>query len=102
MPLKLLLFIYQYRSGKLAILTSISADAFLNAIPLCIEVLWSHFRVITSGFSFRYNKQLIAQLVGRHKDLSRPENSCLPLASPSGDMNFLGGTNLNVSRQTGQ
>ena len=28
-----------------------------------------------------YNKQLIAQLVGRHKDLSHQENSCLPRAT---------------------
>ena len=27
---------------------------------------------ITSCYSFRYNKQLIAQLVGRHEDLSHP------------------------------
>ena len=27
------------------------------------------------SFSFRYNKQLIAQLVGRHEDLFNPENS---------------------------
>ena len=39
-----------------------------------------------SSFSFRYNKQLIAQLVGRHEDLFNPENSCLPRASPSGDI----------------
>ena len=52
--------------------------------------------------SFRYNKQLIAQLVGRHEDLSHPQNSCHPRASPSGDMNFQGGTNLRVSLQTGQ
>ena len=32
-------------------------------------------------FSFRYNKQLIAQLVGRHEDLFNPENSCLPRAT---------------------
>ena len=51
--------------------------------------------VITSCFSFRYNKQLIAQLVGRHEDLSLEDLS-------SGDMNFLGGTNLHVSLQTGQ
>ena len=54
-------------------------------------------RCITSCYSFRYNKQLIAQLVGRHEDLPHPENSCLPRVSPSGDMNFLGGTNLRVS-----
>ena len=59
-------------------------------------------RCIKSCYSFRYNKQLIAQLVGRHEDLSHQENSCLPRASPSGDMNFLGGTNLRVSLQTGQ
>ena len=59
-------------------------------------------RCITSCYSFRYNKQLIAQLVGRHENLSHPENSCLPRASPSGDMNFQGGTNLPVSLQTGQ
>ena len=33
------------------------------------------------SFSFRYNKQLIAQLVGRHEDLFNPENSCLPRAT---------------------
>ena len=61
-------------------------------------------RCITSCYwnSFRYNKQLLAQLVWRHEDLSHPENSCLPRASPSGDMNFQGGTNLRVSLQTGQ
>ena len=59
-------------------------------------------RCITSCYSFRYNKQLIAQLVGRHEDLSHPENSSLPRAPPSGDMNFQGGTNLRVSLQTGQ
>ena len=32
---------------------------------------------ITSCFSFRYTKQLIAQLVGRHEDSSHPENSYL-------------------------
>ena len=52
--------------------------------------------------SFRYNKQLIAQLVRRHEDLSHAENSCLTRASSSGDMNFLGGTNLHVSHQAGQ
>ena len=44
----------------------------------------------------------IAQLGGRHEDLSHPENSCRPRAKPEGDMNFLGGTNLHVSRLTGQ
>ena len=45
----------------------------------------------------------IAQLVGRHEGLFNPENSCLPRASsPEGDMNFLGWTNLRVSRLTGQ
>ena len=29
---------------------------------------------ITSCYSFRYNKQLIAQLVGRHEDLSHPSH----------------------------
>ena len=53
---------------------------------------------ITSYVSLRYNKQLIAQLIGRHEDLSPPRN----FMSPSGDMNFLGGTNLHVSLQTGQ
>ena len=38
-------------------------------------------RCITSCCSFRYNKQLIAQLVGRHEDLSHPENSCHPQAT---------------------
>ena len=33
------------------------------------------------SFSFRYNKQLIAKLVGRHEDLFNPENSCLPRAT---------------------
>ena len=54
------------------------------------------------SFSFRYNKQLIAQLVGRHEDLFNPQNSCRPRATPSDDMNFLGWTNLHVSLQTGQ
>ena len=58
-------------------------------------------RCITSCYSFRYNKQLIAQLVGRHEDLSHPENSCLPRASPSGDMNFQGGTNLRAPSKLG-
>ena len=49
-------------------------------------------RCITSCFSFRYNKQLIAQLVGRHEDFSHPEKSFLPRASPSGDMDLLDGT----------
>ena len=53
------------------------------------------------SLSFRYNKQLIAQIVGRHEDLFNPENQCLPRASPSGDMNFVL-TNLHVSLQTGQ
>ena len=44
----------------------------------------------------------IAQFGGRHEDLSHPENSCRPRAKPEGDMNFLGGTNLRVSRLTGQ
>ena len=39
-------------------------------------------RCITSCFNFRYNKQIIAQLVGGHEDLSHPENSCLPRARP--------------------
>ena len=44
----------------------------------------------------------IAQFGGRHEDLSHPENSCRPRAKPEGDLNFLGGTNLRVSRLTGQ
>ena len=44
----------------------------------------------------------IAQFGGRHEDLSHPENSCRPRAKPEGDMNFLGGTNLLVSRLTRQ
>ena len=36
---------------------------------------------ITLCFSFRYDKQLIAQLVGRHEDLFNLENSCLPRAT---------------------
>ena len=44
----------------------------------------------------------IAQFGGRHEDLSHPENSCRPRAKPEGDMNFLGGTNLRVSRLTEQ
>ena len=44
----------------------------------------------------------IAQFGGRHEDLFSPENPCLPQASPSSDMNFLGWTNLHVSRLTGQ
>ena len=47
-------------------------------------------RCITSCHSFRYNKQFIAQLVGRHEDLSHPENSCLPRASPFGRHEFSG------------
>ena len=38
-------------------------------------------RRTTSCFSFRYNKQLIAQLVRRHDDLFNPENACLPRAT---------------------
>ena len=34
-----------------------------------------------SSFSFRYNKQLNAQLVGRHENLFNPENSYLPRAT---------------------
>ena len=34
-----------------------------------------------SSFSFRYNKQLIAQLVGRHENLFNPENWYLPRAT---------------------
>ena len=44
----------------------------------------------------------IAQFGGRHEDLFNPENSCRPRAKPEGDMNFLGWTNLHVSRLTGQ
>ena len=33
---------------------------------------------------------------------TQPENACLPRASPSGDMHFLGGTNLHDNLQTGQ
>ena len=44
----------------------------------------------------------IAQFGGRHEDLSHPENSCILRAKPEGDMNFLGGTNLRVSRLIGQ
>ena len=44
----------------------------------------------------------IVQFGGRHEDLSHPENSCRPRAKPEGDMDFLGGTNLRVSRLTGQ
>ena len=47
--------------------------------------------------SFRYNIQLIAQLVGRQRFVPTRK-----FMSPSGDMNFLGGTNLHVSRLTGQ
>ena len=36
---------------------------------------------ITSCYSFRYDNQLIAQLVERREDLSHPENSCLPRAT---------------------
>ena len=45
---------------------------------------------------------IFAQFGGRHEDLSHPENSCRPMAKPEGDMNFLGGTNLRISRLTGQ
>ena len=34
-----------------------------------------------SSFSFRYNKQLIAQLVGRHENLFNTENVYLPRAT---------------------
>ena len=44
----------------------------------------------------------IAQIGGIHEDLSHPENSCCPRAKPEGNMNFLGGTNLCVSRLTRQ
>ena len=44
----------------------------------------------------------IAQFGGRHEDLFNPENSCRPRAKPEGDMDFLGWTNLHVSRLTGQ
>ena len=44
----------------------------------------------------------IAQFGGRHEDLFNPDNSCRPRAKPEGDMNFLGWTNLHVSRLTGQ
>ena len=63
---------------------------------------------VRAGFGpdelFRFIKlyTFIAQFGGRHEDLSHPENSCRPRAKPEGDMNFLGGTNLRVSRLTGQ
>ena len=44
----------------------------------------------------------IAQFGGRHEDLFNPENSCRPRAKPEGYVNFLGWTNLHVSRLTGQ
>ena len=44
----------------------------------------------------------IALFGGSHEDLSHPENSCHPRAKPEGDINFLGGTNLHVSRLTRQ
>ena len=51
-------------------------------VSLQTSCLTTHpLRYITSCFSFRYNKQKIAQLVGRHEDLSHPENSCLPRAT---------------------
>ena len=44
----------------------------------------------------------IDQFGGRHEDLSHPENSFRPRAKPEGYMNFLDGTNLHISRLTGQ
>ena len=41
----------------------------------------SALRRITSCFNFRYDKQLIAKLVGRHEDLFNPKRSCLPRAT---------------------
>ena len=52
-------------------------------------------------YRFKYYT-FIAQFGGRHEDLSHRENSCRPRAKPEGDINFLGGTNLRVSRLTGQ
>ena len=53
------------------------------------------------SFGFRYNKQLIAQIIGRHENLFNPENSFLPTSS-LGRIEFSGLTNLRVSLQTGQ
>ena len=46
-------------------------------------------RRITSCFSFWYNNQLIAQLVGRHEDLFNPKTSCLPRDSSWSTWSFL-------------
>ena len=63
----------------------------------CLDSTRNH---IIRNFNSHYT--FIAQFGGRHEDLSHPENSCRPRAKPEGDMNFLGGTNLRVSRLTGQ
>ena len=46
--------------------------------------------------------QKIHVSLGLREDLSQPENSCHPRAKPEGDMYFLDGTNLHVSRLTRQ
>ena len=45
---------------------------------------------ITSCYSFRYNKQLIAQLVGKHEDLSHPEKFMSPSGFALGRHEFSG------------
>ena len=56
----------------------------------------------TTKYDILCEYTFIAKFGGRHEDLSLPENSCPPWAKPEGDMIFLGGTNLHVSRLTGQ
>ena len=45
---------------------------------------------ITSCFSFQYNKQLIAQLVGRHEDLFNQEKFMSPSGLVLGEHEFSG------------
>ena len=60
------------------------------------------FKILQRQTVWGQHYTFIAQFGGRHEDLSHPENSYRPRAKPEGDVNFLGGTNLRVSRLTGQ
>ena len=63
---------------------------------------WGELATMRLTYDKRWYYTFIVQFGGRHEDLSHPENSCRPRAKPEGDINFLGGTNLRVSRLTGQ
>ena len=74
----------------------------MDGVTVCGHAVNVHGTFATRGFiSFRYNKQLTAQLVGRH-EICPTQKIHVSLGLRSGDMNFLGGTNLHVSLQTGQ